>query len=73
VQSFIDSKPQTWATDYVYFTEADQLLHSTLPPAAVFAAVGQHIYVQPNRLHEKKATLLEIDGRPDHAKRGYGA
>ncbi|KAJ1455220.1 hypothetical protein M885DRAFT_520501 [Pelagophyceae sp. CCMP2097] len=72
VQAFIDGSPETWSTDYVYFTEADQLLHSNLPTADIFAALGQHVYVQPNRLHQRQSALVEIDGRPDHAKRGYG-
>lgn len=39
--------------DYVYFTEADQILWSELDILDLTSAVGQHVYVAPNRLKER--------------------
>ena len=38
-------------TTSVFFSEADQVLHSRLPPFQLIATLGQHVYVAPNRLH----------------------
>lgn len=38
--------------DYVYFTEADQVLYGSVDIRDLMGAVGQHVYVAPNRLEE---------------------
>ena len=53
VQELIDAGRGRYArVDYVFFTEADQVLRAALSPRALVAALGRQVYVVPNRLEE---------------------
>ena len=53
VQELIDAGHGRYAAvDYVFFTEADQVLRAALSPRALVAALGRQVYVVPNRLEE---------------------
>ena len=68
VQHLIDSDPH-YATDYVYFSEADQVVRSTLSPAELVSPLGQHVYAIPNRLHE--AFPIKNDGMVTRGSRHF--
>lgn len=64
VQALIDTGRGPWTrVDYVFFTEADQVLRSALTPGALVGALGRQVYVVPNRLEEPWAGNAQRDYR----------
>ena len=59
VQELIDAGRGRYArVDYVFFTEADQVLRAALSPRALVAALGRQVSVVPNRFEAHVVTPL---------------